>query len=64
MRILSGGVVLTHLQECDGADDRGFRSAPVGEGDDFGNVYGDGITSTRIATVGVVNFFTIKNQHQ
>ena len=45
MQVLSGGVVLTHMQIPDGADAHGFRSAPVGEGDDIGNGYGDGLTS-------------------
>ena len=57
MQVLSGGVVLTHMQIPDGADAHGFRSAPVGEGDDIGNGYGDGITSTRISNRWSSEFF-------
>ena len=45
------------MQIPDGADAHGFRSTPVGEGDDIGNGYGDGITSTRISNRWSSEFF-------
>ena len=45
MRVLADGVVLALMQIPDGADAHGFRSAPVGEGDDIGNGYCDSLTS-------------------
>ena len=57
MRVFGKGVNQPHMQIPDGADAHGFRSAPVGEGDDIGNGYGDGITSTRISNRWSSEFF-------
>ena len=58
MRVLADGVVLTHTRVSNGANDaHGFRSAPVGEGDDAGNGNGDSITSTRISNRWSSDFF-------